>query len=236
LEHQVRATTVVPSIRPGASGKVATVKGLYAIVDVDFLNQRGVDPLAFSDAVLAARPAALQLRAKAAGARDTLELLRAIQARASARGVPLFANDRPDLALLAGCRGVHLGQSDLPLADARRLAPELALGVSTHGLEQLGRALAERPAYVALGPIFQTSSKRDPDPVVGLEQLEEASRRCRAAGIPLLAIGGLSLDNAASVARWAELGAVISALLPASGLAGVSAAAAALHTALGGGA
>jgi thiamine-phosphate pyrophosphorylase len=212
------------------------VRGLYAIVDLDFLSQRGVDPLAFADAVLVARPAALQLRAKSAGARETLELLRAIQARASARGVPLFANDRPDLALLAGCSGVHLGQADLALGDARRLAPELALGVSTHGLEQLDRALAERPAYVALGPIFRTSTKRDPDPVVGLELLAEASRRCRAAGVPLLAIGGLSLDNAAAVSRWAELGAVISALLPASGLAGVSAAASDLHVALGGGA
>jgi thiamine-phosphate pyrophosphorylase len=210
------------------------VRGLYAIVDLDFLNQRRVDPLAFADAVLSARPAALQLRAKSAAARDTLELLRAIQARASARGVPLFANDRPDLALLAGCSGVHLGQDDVTLADARRLAPELALGVSTHGLEQLDRALAERPAYVALGPIFQTSSKRDPDPRVGLELLAEASRRCRAAGVPLLAIGGLSLDNAGSVSRWAELGAVISALLPASGLAGVSGVAAALHAALRG--
>jgi thiamine-phosphate pyrophosphorylase len=213
---------------------VAAVRGLYAIVDVDFLNQHRVDPLAFADAVLSARPAALQLRAKSAAARDTLELLRAIQARASARGVPLFANDRPDLALLAGCGGVHLGQDDVALADARRLAPELALGVSTHGLAQLDRALAERPAYVALGPIFQTSSKRDPDPRVGLELLAEASRRCRAAGVPLLAIGGLSLDNAGSVSRWAELGAVISALLPASGLAGVSGVAAALHAALRG--
>jgi len=226
----------VPSIRPGVSGKVATVRGLYAIVDLDFLNQRGVEPLAFADAVLAAQPAALQLRAKSAGARDTLALLRALQARASARGVPLFANDRPDLAVLAGCSGVHLGQTDLSLSDARRVAPELALGVSTHGLEQLDRALAERPAYVALGPIYRTSSKRDPDPVVGLEQLAEASRRCRAAGVPLLAIGGLGLDTAASVAAWAELGAVISALLPPGGLPGVTATAAALHAALGGGA
>jgi thiamine-phosphate pyrophosphorylase len=234
LEHEARATTLVPSIRRGASAKVGPVRGLYAIVDLDFLGQHAVDPLAFADAVLEARPAALQLRAKSAGARDTLALLRALQARAHARGVPLFANDRPDLALLAGCRGVHLGQSDLALADARRLAPELALGVSTHGLEQLDRALVERPAYVALGPIFRTSSKRDPEPVVGLELLAEASRRCRMAGVPLLAIGGLSFDNAASVAPWAALGAVISGLLPASGLAGVSAMAAALHAALGG--
>ena len=129
---------------------------------------------------------------------------------------------------------MHLGQSDLALVDARRVAPALALGVSTHGLEQLERALAERPAYVALGPIFRTSSKLDPEPVVGLDVLAEASRRCGAVGIPLLAIGGLTLENAPSVARWATLGAVISALLPESGLAEVGRATAALHAALAG--
>jgi thiamine-phosphate pyrophosphorylase len=209
------------------------VKGLYAIVDLDFLSQRSLEPLPFVDAVLAARPGALQLRAKSAGARDMLELLRAMKLRADPLGVPLFANDRPDLALIAGC-GVHLGQEDLTPSDARRLAPALALGVSTHGLAQLDRALRERPAYVALGPIFQTSSKRDPDPVVGLDMLGEASRRCRAAGVPLVAIGGLSLDRAPAVAERAELGAVISALLPPEGLPGVTRAALALHAALGG--
>jgi thiamine-phosphate pyrophosphorylase len=209
------------------------VKGLYAIVDLDFLSQHRLDPLDFVDAVLRARPGALQLRAKSAGARDTLALLRAMQARATPLGVPLFANDRPDLALLAGC-GVHLGQDDLSAAEARTLGPALAIGVSTHGLEQLEQALRERPAYVALGPIFQTSSKHDPDPVVGLDVLAEAARRCRKAGIPLVAIGGLSLERAAAVAASAELGASISALLPTEGLSGVSSTARALHAALGG--
>jgi thiamine-phosphate pyrophosphorylase len=202
------------------------VKGLYAIVDLDFLSQRGVDPLAFTDAVLTARPGALQLRAKSAGARDTLALLRELKLRASAAGVPLFANDRPDLAILAGCSGVHLGQSDLPLDDARRLAPELQLGVSTHDLDQLDRALLARPAYVALGPVFPTQSKRDPEPVVGLDALAEAGRRCRTAGVPLVAIGGLTLDNLPSVVAHAAAGALISALLPAAGLGGVARAAA----------
>jgi len=214
------------------------VKGLYAILDVDFLVQRGVEPLPFADALLAAHPAALQVRAKSAGARDTLALLRAVQARAAAAGVPLFANDRPDLALLAGCAGVHLGQADVSLADARRLGPELALGVSTHGLEQLEEVLAEasavRPAYVAFGPVFHTSSKRDPEPVVGLPALAEAARRCQAARVPLLAIGGLSLARAPEVAALADLGALISALLPEEGLAGVTRSAAALHAAFGG--
>jgi thiamine-phosphate pyrophosphorylase len=207
------------------------VQGLYAIVDLDFLSERGLEPLAFVDAVLGARPAALQLRAKSAGARDTLELLRAMRARATPLGVALFANDRPDLALLAGC-GVHLGQEDLALSDVRRLAPQLEIGVSTHGLGQLDQALRERPAYVALGPIFQTASKRNPDPVVGLDQLAEASRRCRVVGVPLVAIGGLSLERAPSVATHADLGAVISALLPAEGLSGVTRRALALHAAL----
>lgn len=207
------------------------MKGLYAIVDLDFLNERALPPLGFADAVLAARPAALQLRAKSAGARQALELLRALQARAAPLGVPLFANDRPDLALLAGC-GVHLGQADLTLADARRLAPGMAVGISTHSLAQLDRALAARPSYVAMGPVFHTSSKPDADPVVGLDHLAEASRRCRAAGIPLAAIGGVSLERAPAVARLAELGAVISALLPADGLSGVTRAAAELHAAL----
>jgi thiamine-phosphate pyrophosphorylase len=204
------------------------VNGLYAIVDLDFLNHRGIDPLAFADAVLSAHPAALQLRAKSAGARDTLALLRKLKMRASAAGVPLFANDRPDLAILAGCSGVHLGQSDLPLDDARRLAPELALGVSTHDLDQLDRALLARPAYVALGPIFRTQSKRDPEPVVGLDALAEAGRRSRAAGVPLVAIGGLTLENLPSVAPCVSAGALISALLPADGLGGVARAAAEL--------
>jgi len=216
------------------SSKLGLVKGLYAIVDVDFANRQGLDPLQLADALLAAHPAALQLRAKSAGARDTLALLRVLQARAAAASVPLFANDRPDLALIAGCAGVHVGQTDPKLADVRRLGPGLAIGVSTHDLEQLDQALLDRPAYVAIGPIFHTSSKRDPDPQVGLSMLEEAGRRARAAGVPLLAIGGITLERAPAVAAHAQLGAVISALLPDAGLSGVTRAAAALHAALGG--
>jgi thiamine-phosphate pyrophosphorylase len=210
------------------------VKGLYAIVDLDFVTQRGLEPLSFAEALLAAHPAALQLRAKSAGARETLALLRALQVRAAAAKVPLFANDRPDLALLAGCAGVHVGQADPSLADVRRLGPGLAIGVSTHDLVQLDRALAERPAYVALGPIFHTSSKRNPEPEVGLSKLEEAAQRARAAGVALLAIGGITLETAPAIAAHADLGAVISALLPAGGLPAVTRAAAALHAALGG--
>jgi thiamine-phosphate pyrophosphorylase len=213
---------------------LACVRGLYAIVDVDFLAARSVPPLAFVEALLDVPPCALQLRAKSWGARETLELLRAIQLRCARRGVPLFCNDRPDLALLAGCAGVHLGQSDLAIADARRCAPGLAIGISTHRLEQLDAALRDRPSYVALGPIFPTGSKTDAEPVVGLATLAEAAERCRAAGVPLVAIGGLNLERAERVGELAAAGAMISALFPAGGLADVARVAGSCHALLGG--
>ena len=210
------------------------MKGLYAIVDADVLTQRRLEALPYLEAVLSAHPAAVQLRAKSLGPRQTLALLRLLRARCAAEHVPFFANDRPDLAILANCDGVHLGQSDIDPVDARRLTSELAIGLSTHRLEEVDVALQHRPAYVAFGPVFDTASKPDAEPVVGLEALAEAARRCRAAGVPLVAIGGLTLDRAPLVARSADAGAVISALLPPEGLAGVAEAARLLHAALGG--
>jgi thiamine-phosphate pyrophosphorylase len=129
----------------------------------------------------------------------------------------LFANDRPDLAVLAGADGVHVGQSDLTVADVRRFAPSLLVGVSTHGAAELDRALAERPDYVAFGPVFSTRSKANPEPVVGLEELERARDRARAVEVPLVAIGGIDRERAPLVAGLGVLGAVIGALVPEDG-------------------
>ena len=180
-----------------------------------------------------ARPALLQLRAKHLGARDTLELLRALRPLCTEAGAHLIANDRPDLAVLGQCDGVHIGQEDLPLPLVRTLAPGLLVGVSTHNLEQLSAALAERPDYVAFGPVFATASKERPDPSVGLALLAEAHAAAERAGIPLVAIGGINLERAAQIAERAELGAVIAALQPNRGsLDGVSEAAKELQRAL----
>ena len=123
-----------------------------------------------ADALLSARPTALQLRAKNEGGRATLNLLRRLRARC--KEAPLFANDRPDLATLARCDGVHVGQDDLPYAEVRRVVPgEMMVGVSTHGTEQLAAALSLKPTYVAFGPVFGTASKVNPDPTVGLAGL-----------------------------------------------------------------
>src|SRR5262249_28090692 len=130
------------------------MRGLYAIVDVDFLRSAEVPWLAFAEEVLSARPAALQLRAKSAGAPGPLERLRALKPLCSRAGVPLFANDRPDLAVLAGCQGVHVGQEDLAVREVRRFSKSLRIGVSTHDLAQLDAALLEKPDYVAFGPVF----------------------------------------------------------------------------------
>jgi thiamine-phosphate pyrophosphorylase len=192
------------------------MRGLYAIVDLDTLGVRGTDPIAFAQSLLTVRPAALQLRAKAESPREVLRLLRELGPLCRHAGVPLVANDRPDLAVLAGCAMVHVGQSDMPLDQVRRLAPDLGVGVSTHTLAQLDEALARRPTYVAFGPVFKTASKENPDPVVGLPGLREAYARSRAAGVPLVAIGGITRESAASLRGLADAVAVIGALVPPS--------------------
>jgi len=223
------------------------VRGLYPIVDVDSLRElsslafhdhapkvAGESALlAFAERVLLARPPLLQLRAKHATTRDTLELLRALKPLCLRAGTRLIANDRADLAVLAECDGVHVGQEDLPLAAVRKVAPRLMVGISTHTLEQLAAALADEPDYVAFGPVFSTVSKERPDPTVGLSLLAEAHAAAQSAGIPLVAIGGIDLERARKVAPHAELAAVISALQPNRGsLEGVTEAARALHAEL----
>jgi thiamine-phosphate pyrophosphorylase len=210
------------------------MRGLYAIIDVDRLQASKIAPLELAARVLEARPPLLQLRAKRAAARDTLALLRALLPACRGAGSLLVANDRPDLALLSGADAVHVGQEDLPIGDVRRIAPGLRVGISTHDLDQLERALAEQPDYVAYGPVFPTSSKQNPDRVVGLNGLAQAARAARAAGCPLVAIGGIDLERAPCVAEHAALGAVISALVPPDGLAQVRERSLRLHRALGG--
>jgi thiamine-phosphate pyrophosphorylase len=129
----------------------------------------------------------------------------------------LFANDRPDLALLAGADGVHVGQDDLPLAEVRRLAPGLRVGLSTHDLAQLDAALELAPDYVAFGPVFATRSKARPDPVVGIAGLRAAAARARARGIELVAIGGIDRERAPEITGTGAIAAVIAALIPENG-------------------
>jgi thiamine-phosphate pyrophosphorylase len=209
------------------------MRGLYAIVDVGTLTRLHLSVVDVAGAVIEAHPAALQLRAKDLAPRETLQLLRALHPICRTAGVPLFANDRADLAALAGCEGVHVGQDDMPIATIRRMAPALLVGVSTHTPEQARRALADRPDYIAFGPIFETVSKSQPDPVVGVEALRAVAAACP---VPVVAIGGIDLQRAPEVGRATHLGAVIAGLLPddtgGEKLAAITERARALHAAL----
>jgi thiamine-phosphate pyrophosphorylase len=212
------------------------MRGLYAIIDTKLLASRGTDVLGFARAVLSARPAAVQLRAKDLPAREILTLLRALGPLCRAAGVPLVANDRADLAALGGCDMVHIGQEDLPYELVHRIAPHLGVGISTHNAAQLSRALEQRPRYVAYGPIFATTTKANPDPVVGLEGLRQASHAARAAGVPLVAIGGITLARVHELSSLVDMCAVISDLHPIGATLGdVAERARAFHLALGGG-
>jgi thiamine-phosphate pyrophosphorylase len=191
------------------------MQGLYPVVDMDALTARGIPVLEFAGAVLVVRPPWLQLRAKHLGSRDTLRLLRALRPLATRSGTALFANDRPDLAELAGCDGVHLGQDDLELGDVRRCFPRLRIGISTHNPEQLETALAERPDYVAYGPVFETRSKERAEPVVGIDGLHRAVGLAEAARCTLVAIGGIDLERGREIGALGAAGATIAALFPA---------------------
>ena len=184
--------------------------GLYAILDLDAFRARGVDPAQprsaehIAEAMLAGGATALQLRAKREGGKDTLALLRRLAPLAKGAAVPLFANDRVDLAMLSGADGVHVGQDDLAVADVRRVASSLLVGVSTHHPDQLRQAMASMPDYLAYGPVFSTASKERPDPTVGVAGVAEAV--ALAGARPLVVIGGIARDNLAAVraagARW----------------------------------
>ncbi len=194
------------------------MNGLYAIIDAESPLARDLDIVRFATAVAAAHPAVIQLRDKRLGSGDHLQLLRALVPICRAASVPLFANDRADLAVLAGCDGVHVGQTDLPPAGVRKLADlsrrPLAIGMSVHNDAELAIALEQSPDYIAFGPVFGTSSKANPDPTLGVARLARLTNEARAQHPgPRVAIGGITRDNAAQLAPHCDMIAIISALI-----------------------
>jgi thiamine-phosphate pyrophosphorylase len=171
----------------------------------------------------------VQLRSKALPLRDFLELAAWIKGPLDKAGLPLLINDRADVALACGAAGVHLGQDDLPLPEARRiLGAERVIGVSVNTLEEALDAERAGADYVGLGPVFPTSTKETRLAVVGPEGV---ARLKAALTIPVVAIGGITAANAPSLARAGADGiAVVSAIL---GAADARRAAAALRSAFG---
>jgi thiamine-phosphate pyrophosphorylase len=185
---------------------------LYAIVDAS-AHESTQDRLAFADALVAGGCTLLQYRNKSGNARVMLEQARELKEHLG-DSVRLIMNDRADLCLGADLDGVHVGQEDLSPESVRQIiGPERWLGVSTHNPEQLREADSAPADYLAIGPVFATSSKDKPDPVVGLEGVHRARLLTRK---PLVAIGGITRANAASVIEaGADSVAVISDLLRA---------------------
>jgi thiamine-phosphate pyrophosphorylase len=183
---------------------------LYAILDRSFFPD---SDFLFSTAeeLLAGGVTLLQYRDKSGNARQIVQQARELKRRLGG-SVKLIMNDRADLCLAAGFDGVHVGQEDLSPEGARKVIGEnLWLGVSTHASDQVKEADKTSANYVAIGPVFPTASKANPDPVIGLEGVRQARALTRK---PLVAIGGINRANCRAVIEaGADSVAVISDLM-----------------------
>lgn len=188
---------------------------LYPILDTEVYEQRGIKVIDAARAVLDAGARIIQFRHKGEFTKGRWEQAQAVRELCRLAGAQFVMNDRVDYASLLG-GGAHLGQDDLPPAAARIvIGPDAMLGFSTHNEKQLREAEKEPVDYIALGPVFSTGSKRNPDPVVGLHEL---ARLRPMVSKPLVAIGGITLENSRAVLdAGADSIAVISALLPEGG-------------------
>jgi len=186
---------------------------LHAIVDVDAAQRAGWTPIDLARAFLDGGATLIQIRAKTLPSGQFLDICDAVVRRAEPFGASIVVNDRVDLALMSGAAGVHVGQDDLSPADARRLlGPKAIVGYSTHTIDQIDRAVREPASYVAVGPVFGTTTKDTGYGAVGLELVRSAVARVR--DRPVVAIGGVTLERAASVIAAGAAGvAVIGDLL-----------------------
>jgi thiamine-phosphate pyrophosphorylase len=165
---------------------------LYAIIDSALLT---TSELALAETLAGSGVELIQYRNKKAPSRSLFEISRQLSSGLAERGVRFIVNDRPDIALLAGAGGVHVGQEDLGVEESRAICGEGRwVGVSTHTLEQVAAADLTTADYIAFGPIFPTTTKQNPDAVVGIEMLRRA-RQLTAK--PLVAIGGITRGRAA---------------------------------------
>jgi len=196
------------------------IKGLYAVIDSTYVAFDDMEKTALE--ILGAGVRVVQLRAKEAGAAETLKAARAIQKAAAGTEALFIVNDRVDIALLSSAGGVHLGQDDIPVAEARRLlGPESVIGVSTHDAAEALQAEAQGADYISLGPIFPTPTKKDAASPRGLALLNEVRS---AVTVPIVAIGGITGETAAVVLNaGASSVAVISAILCSTDIAGAAA-------------
>ncbi len=191
-----------------------TLPRFYPILDTEAAAKRSVGVIDAATQILEGGAAILQFRHKTFWSREVFETLHHVAEMCQACGVPLIVNDRTDLARLVDA-GLHLGQDDLPPSAVRAILGNAMLGFSTHNEAQLRAAEAEPADYLALGPIFGTASKQNPDQQVGVEGLRRLRPLTKK---PLVAIGGITRANAKTVLdAGADSVAVISDLFPEDG-------------------
>ena len=197
-------------------GAAFSLPRLYPIVDAGLLRRSGISFESFAMELRIAGIRFLQLRDKESPDGELLARARILRSIFPAGDATLILNDRPDLCVPAGFDGVHLGQEDDAPEKARAMiGPERILGYSTHNAAQMQAAAGCPVDYLAIGPVFATTSKERPDPVVGPGGVREARRLTRR---PLVAIGGITEATSAEVMRsGADSLALISALLPSGG-------------------
>jgi thiamine-phosphate pyrophosphorylase len=183
---------------------------VYFITDTEISGLSHVEQV---EELMAAGAALIQLRDKNSNSRDFFQAAAKAVEVAHRAGSLIIINDRVDIAVASGADGVHLGQNDLPASDARAiLGSRSIIGLSTHSLHQAAAALKEPVDYIAIGPVFHTSTKADLNPAVGVEGV--AGVRQTIGNMPLVAIGGINKINVLEVlAAGADSAAVIRASL-----------------------
>jgi thiamine-phosphate pyrophosphorylase len=189
---------------------------LYVICDAEACERAGWTLIDFAAACLDGGATFLQVRAKRASSGWLLDCTEQIvQRAATAGGVEVIVNDRADIARLSGASGVHVGQDDLsPRAVRNVVGDKFGVGLSTHTSEQVDAALHEPVSYIAIGPIFGTTSKETGYEALGLSRVRAAAGAAAACGMPVVAIGGITLDRAAAVIeQGASAVAVIGGLM-----------------------
>ena len=193
---------------------------LYVIVDDDLLGSANLSQVA--EEVIRGGADAIQYRAKTLSKRKYYEKALSLLALVRGRSVLFFVNDHLDVALAISADGIHLGQNDLPCKIARKLVPRhIILGTSTHSIEEASKAVDEGADYVAIGSVFPTTTKQNPEAIVGTQMIKAVKERVET--IPLIAIGGITAGNVAEVIRSGADGvAVASGVVLADDIAGAA--------------
>jgi len=197
--------------------KADAIRGLYAIIDATYIPPAGFGQAAVE--VISGGGRLLQVRAKGYPVEDIMDGIREARKIALEGGAIFIVNDSAEVALESKADGVHLGQTDAPVEDARRaLGNGAIIGISTHNAQEALRAEASGADYISLGPIFPTRTKKDAEAPRGLTLLTEV---CRAVSIPVVAIGGITEATAPDVIEaGAAAAAIISDILISGNIKG----------------